>query len=157
MKKYLLLLAVVGFMCSCNSDLENKAKKQMKETMLELAKNPDEFKITNVKTILSNDSICVLSFMAKGQNGFGGYSATRYEYYYLKQKDKNEEKTLEYVKNLDDENPLKKTAEDFLRKCEGQGVKDVFGKKQTKEEKLNDAMYLFALTNCVAYGREVEE
>jgi len=153
MKKILSLLTALLLLTSCGG-LEHKAKRQMKETMLELAKNPDALKITKVKTILANDSLCVLSFIAKGQNGLGGYTSTRFEYYYLKQKIKGEEKNLEYAANLDDEKPLEETAESFLRKRNEQ---DVFGKNQTKEEQLNDAMYLFALMSCIANGREVEE
>lgn len=71
------------FLFSCSS-IEKEAKNQMRKTVLELAKNPDTYKISNVKTIYKSptDSLVVLSFMGKGQNGFGGYSSGFYEYYY---------------------------------------------------------------------------
>lgn len=56
----------------------------MKKTMLEMAKNPESVKIDNVKAVISNDSLCVLSFNARGQNGFGEYDRSNYGYYYVK-------------------------------------------------------------------------
>lgn len=84
MKKILLLAILAISFVSCSGGLESKAKKQMKKTMLEIAKNPESIKIDNIKTIINNDSLCVLSFNARGQNGFGGYDRSNYEYYYVK-------------------------------------------------------------------------
>lgn len=71
------------FLFSCSS-IEKEAENQMRKTVLELAKNPDTYKISNVKTIYKSptDSLVVLSFMGKGQNGFGGYSSSYCEYFY---------------------------------------------------------------------------
>lgn len=65
MKLFLLIIASLALV-SCSSGLESKAKKQMKKTILEMAKNPESVKIDNVKTIINNDSLCVLSFNARG-------------------------------------------------------------------------------------------
>ena len=82
MKKVLMFMAImiaVVSLSSCNS-FEDKAKKQLRTTMEELAKNPETYKITNEKVIFSNDSMCTISFIGKGQNGFGGYSSSEKEY-----------------------------------------------------------------------------
>lgn len=98
-----LAIAFVGTLASCNS-FEREAKEQMEKTMKELAKNPDTFKITDVETMFSNDSTCVLHFKTKGQNGFGGWSAGNYEYVYIKSKNIKENiyETYETVINLEE-------------------------------------------------------
>ena len=77
-----IMIAVVS-LSSCNS-LEDKAKKQLHATMKELAKNPETYKITNEKVIFSNDSMCTISFIGSGQNGFGGYDSSLFEYTFIK-------------------------------------------------------------------------
>ena len=86
MKKILMFMAImiaVVSLSSCNS-LEDKAKKQLHATMKELAKNPETYKITNEKVIFSNDSMCTISFIGSGQNGFGGYDSSLFEYTFIK-------------------------------------------------------------------------
>ena len=92
MKKILLLIIASLAFVSCSNSLESKARKQMEKTMLEMAKNPESVKIDNVKTIINNDSLCVLSFNARGQNSFGGYDRSNYEYYYVKSKKNGKER-----------------------------------------------------------------
>ena len=108
MKKILMFMAImiaVVSLSSCNSfenktknktanslenkaedSLENKAKKQLHATMKEVARNPKTYKITNEKVIFSNDSMCTISFIGRGQNGFGGYSISRMEYTFIKER-----------------------------------------------------------------------
>lgn len=82
MRKGILLLFIT-FLCFSCSSIEKDAENQMKKTMMEYAKNPDTFKISNLETIYKSptDSLIVLRFIGKGQNGFGGYSSY-YEYFY---------------------------------------------------------------------------
>ena len=104
MKKVLMFMAImiaVVSLSSCNSfedkakkslenkaedSFENKAKKQLHATMKEVARNPKTYKITNEKVIFSNDSMCTISFIGRGQNGFGGYSISRMEYTFIKER-----------------------------------------------------------------------
>ena len=86
MKKVLMFMAImiaVVSLSSCNS-FEDKAKKQLRTTMEELAKNPETYKITNEKVIYSNDSVCTISFIGRGQNDFGEYYTSRMEYTIVK-------------------------------------------------------------------------
>ena len=63
-----IITAVIS-LSSCNS-FEKKAKRQLRDTMEELAKNPETFKITNEKVVFSNDSMCTISFIGRGQNQY---------------------------------------------------------------------------------------
>lgn len=84
MRKWILLLFIT-FLCFSCCSIEKDAVNQMKKTILEYAKNPDTFKISNIEIVYKSptDSLVVLSFISKGQNGFGGYSSSYYEYYYI--------------------------------------------------------------------------
>lgn len=80
---FLLPILLISLLISCTqNNIESKAKEQMKKTIKELAKNPDTYKISNIKTMFIDDSLVVLNFIGKGQNGFGGYSTSKYEYIY---------------------------------------------------------------------------
>lgn len=159
MKNLIILLATV-LLFSCSSGIERKAKKHMKETMLELAKNPETFKIDNVKTIINNDSLCVLQFTTRGQNGFGGYSRSSCEYYYVRSKDRDGAiKDYEYVENLDDDKSqgtLKSQAERAIRKYP-ELKKELNEKEMSEKEKLEYTAYSLAKVFCVISGREIED
>ena len=74
----------------------------MEVTMKELAKDPSSFVISDVKTLFSNDSICILHFRFLGKNGFGAMQTSLCEYIYLVDDfNTEEEKRLEAVINLD--------------------------------------------------------
>lgn len=103
MKKILLLAVFALALVSCGNGLESKAKKQMKKTMLEMAKNPDALKISDIKTSWIDDSLCILSCKVRGQNPFGGYDMSEYQYYYLKSTISGKEKYYENIINIGNE------------------------------------------------------
>lgn len=72
MKKLFLLIIASLALVSCSNSLESKARKQMEKTMLEIAKNPESVKIDNIEVVISNDSLCVLSFVARGKTALAG-------------------------------------------------------------------------------------
>ncbi|MBR2369771.1 MAG: hypothetical protein IKA83_06405 [Paludibacteraceae bacterium] len=98
-KVYLFLF--ICFMASCSS-IQNDAEKQLRNTIQELARNPETFKILELETVYKSpsDSLIVMSFTGRGQNGFGGYNVTRYEYYYFISKDGSR---YEQLVNLEEE------------------------------------------------------
>lgn len=109
MKKIISVLAIMlgGILlgaCNQTTSFERKAKSQMHKTMKELAKDPDSYKISDEKLVLSNDSTCVISFIGRGKNDFGAYHPTRYEYYYTLRHHKSGVETTEAVIDLDDDN-----------------------------------------------------
>lgn len=100
MKKFYLFLFIC-FMASCSS-IQNDAEQQLRNTIQELARNPETFKILELETVYKSptDSLIVLSFRGRGQNGFGGYTVTSYEYYYFISKDGSR---YEQLVNLEEE------------------------------------------------------
>jgi len=171
MKKILLLMAVLSFI-SCSSNKENKdsfeekAKKQMEQTMLEMSKNPETFKINNVKAVISNDSLCVLQFVTRGQNGFGGYSRSEMEYVLVKSKGKNG--TLEYYESLKDLNEKGKEGEvnhpsikdiydDYINSTDERVLDDCKKRGLTLEEWTLDFAYGMSVINGQFFGRKVED
>ena len=80
-KVYFILFSIFITLCvsSCNS-FESDAKNTMHNTLKELAKNPDTYKLSNEEVVVSNDSLVIIHCIGKGQNGFGGWSSSRIEY-----------------------------------------------------------------------------
>lgn len=171
MKKILMFMAImiaVVSLSSCNS-LEDKAENQLRVTMEEFAKNPETYKITNEKVIFSNDSMCTISFIGKGQNGFGGYSSSEKEYTLIKCKD-NKGKIIYYESLLDmenqneRENSIKETIKDIdngfyydlqkdslLKKTYDGLIKKGMSKKDAKDK----CLLVQAMFNSHIYGRIV--
>lgn len=169
MRKVLLIMfatIATACVCSCSDGLESKAKEQMEKTMRELAKNPDALKIEDVKTILNNDSVTVLSFRTHGQNGFGGYSTSKLEYCYVK--NNKRDGSVEYhecIVDLDDiedeEQPhpvsIKSLLKEYKNSKDEKFLKLCKEKNLTPEEGAKDLAYSFARINCMMWGREVED
>ena len=161
MKKYFLIILGVLFLTSCSNGLEKQAKEQLKKTMKEMLKNPDSATLTNVKTELNNDSLCIIHFTCKAQNGFGGYTSGRYEYIYLKI---NYEKEGTYyykegVFNLDESESIIKSAQDFDESLSNIANRDL-KKGKSAEEIENDkisTIYLMAQARLLFGGRKVEK
>lgn len=166
MKKAFVVFIITLFFVSCSKGLENKAVKQMKETLNELAKNPESLKLSKKKTIYNNDSICVLQFIAKGQNGFGGYNSSHYEYILVRIRDGKDPNKITYNEcliDLDENDPItgehnksimdidKKTLNDFrlLSKKEHQKIKE--------EDLFPTCLYYGALVVTIAEGREIKD
>ena len=86
--KTLLLISMLFLLSCCNNkiDIESMAKEQAEKTMKEFARNPESISISKMETIFKTDSTCVLHFIQRGQNGFGGYSIEKIEYMYCIQK-----------------------------------------------------------------------
>ena len=158
-----IMIAVVS-LSSCNS-LEKKAKRQLRDTMEELAKNPETFKITNEKVVFSNDSMCTISFIGRGQNGFGGYNSSKMEYTLIKlaKDDKGEtsycEALLDMETKKDRRNSIKEAINDvdkgFLYGS-SKAVYDEFIKKgMSKEDAKANCLYIRAMANSDTDGRDI--
>jgi hypothetical protein len=159
MKKILLLLFAVSLV-SCSNSLESKAKKQMKKTMLEMAKNPESVKIDNVETIISNDSLCVLRCVARGQNTFGGYTRMNCVYYLMKENKGNEDSMYyEYLEYDEDDNEkiLLNTVKSLIDSDDY--FQPIKNKYSEKEDQYNAAVYtmLSLQSFSSSKGRRVKE
>lgn len=105
MKKLLLFATVVFTLCGCTNDTdgyEKLAQEQLEKVVKKLAKNPDTYKISEMETAYKKDSICIIRFNGRGENGFGGSSGSRYEFVMLSTRQNTEEQvTLCFLKDLD--------------------------------------------------------
>ena len=168
MKKILMFMAImvtVVALSSCNS-FEKKAKKQLRDTMEELAKNPETYKITNEKIVFSNDSMCTISFIGRGQNGFGGYNSSKMEYTLIKlaKDDKGETTYYEALLDMEDQkdrrNSIKETINDIDKGFLYGSSKDVYDEFIKKGMKKEDAkanyLYFQAMVNATFNGREID-
>lgn len=157
-----IMIAMVS-LSSCNS-FEKKAKKQMRETINELAKNPDTYKVVNEKVVFSNDSVCVISFVGKGENGFGGYTSNKREYYLTKRHTKDGVKVEDALLNLDDEDahntPFKKEVDRMYKDKDLRKALIEECKKQNidfnSEEGKNIVASSLAIIITAIQGREVD-
>ena len=105
MRKIIVLIFMVMALCACTNSVEGDAKKQMEITMKELAKDPSSVIISDVKTMFSNDSLCILHFKFSAKNGFGAMRTSMYEYVYLvHNRFTDNEKRRESVIDLEDKN-----------------------------------------------------
>lgn len=171
MKKILFIMAAVLFMAACTSNVgtiesfESKAKKQMEQTMFEMSKNPETFKIDNVKAVISNDSLCVLHFVTRGQNGFGGYSRSEMEYVLVKDKDKaGNVEYYESYKDLEDKGKvgevnhpsIKEIYDDYINSTDEKILEDCKNRSLTIEEWTLDFAYKMSVINGLFFGRKVE-
>lgn len=146
--------------------MESKTKKQLRNTMEELAKNPETLKISNEKVIFSNDSMCTISFIGRGQNGFGGFNSSRLEYTLVKVTNKETNKTQynESIINMDDHKDRKSSIKETMEKVDGgylygssKGAYDEIAKEcKTKEEAKANYLYFQAMCNTITNGRIVD-
>ena len=151
--KFLLSIFLLVLMCSCSNGLEKAAKRQMQETMKELAKDPSSVQITNVETMFSNDSICILHFKFTGKNGFGGVASYDMEYVYMtvKEKDDNIE-TKETVIDLDKKESILKKARDSYREKTWETDNN---KNWSEDDKKAWYIYFHAQLYMIFNGRDV--
>lgn len=159
MKRFVIFILGVLLIMSCSNGLEKQAKEQLKKTMKEMLKNPDSATLTNVKTELNNDSICIIQFTCKAQNGFGGYNSTKYEYVYLKIENKDKTIYKEGVFNLEKTKSVIKKAKDFSNSISNIGNKDIKKSKSPDELEIDsiNTIYLIAIGNLIFSGREVDK
>lgn len=159
MKKYIVIILSVIFITSCSNGLEKQAKEQLKKTMKEMLKNPDSATLTNVKTELNNDSLCIIHFTCKAQNGYGGYTSKKYEYVYLKIEKENKIVYKEGVFDLEDTKSVIKKAKEFDSTISDLADKDIRKGKSAAEIERDsiNTIYLIAMGNLIFNGREVEE
>ncbi len=144
MKNVFVFIVCVLLLCSCSDGLEKQAKKHLNNYIEEFAKNPDSFKTKQMKTVYNTDSLCVIEFVGKGQNGFGGYTSSHYEYIYLRTKLKDGSyRFSEALINLDE------GRKSFSEQIQEYQTKD----NMTKEKYIR----ICAESKCIFDGRVVKD
>lgn len=167
MKKIISVLAImpaIVLLSSCNS-FEQKAKEQMHKTLKSIAKNPATLKISDEKVMLSNDSICIIQFLASNENEFGGKISTYMEYVYMNRKYQNgERKLLENIKIFKSDKAKQKSVGSHYKKMidgtESSIDKEILDSKMeeskmTLKDAAADICYHLAAIDCLTEGREV--
>lgn len=136
MKKILLLVLSSTLFISCSVGIGKEAKQSMDNLISEMKKRNDVLRISDVKTILNNDSICVIQFTANEND-----IETRVEYYYVKQVRENDVIFSEGFSAIDKDNkPIIDMAKNMSN---GIGV--------------NDAVYKIATSFCNDNGRVIKK
>lgn len=80
---FMSLLTVLMISCSKANRLEKEAQEVMNATFHELAKDPESVKLTNIRTVYGDDSLCIFHFNFKAKNGLGIETNDKMEYVYL--------------------------------------------------------------------------
>lgn len=106
MKRICLIFVILTsictlFSCTQRSKLEAAAKEQMEATYKELAKDPSSVKLSNIKTVFCNDSLCIIHVDFSAKNGLGVEVKDRWEYIFIKSEGKFYEASQE-ISNEDD-------------------------------------------------------
>lgn len=154
MRYFIIHLAVIlVVLAACSNGIEKEAKKHMEETMEELAKDPSSLQISNIETVFSNDSICILQYKCSAKNGFGGVSSSNYEYTYvvLQPDDDGKRSTYEMVRNIDEKKSLIKQAKESYQEKQF----DFMFKDEDEEYKKSWYIYNLGALHAAMEGREV--
>ena len=128
MKRFsLFIIIATALLLSCSKpSLEDRAKKRIKPATEIVVNDPNSLIIQDVRTVFYNDSLCVLQFLAKAKNGFGGYVTNKMEYYMVRGDELPDEGTYEWYECVytidDDKNELAYMARTFIRGLESEGV-----------------------------------
>lgn len=101
MRKFYLIMLVCIFLASCSEQpkavLESKAKETFKISFDKMTEQDKDVKIENIKTVFSNDSLCILHIDVKSKNGLGVDVASKLEYLFTT----HNGKCYEAFQNLD--------------------------------------------------------
>lgn len=136
MRKILLFILCVTSLASCSGGIEKESKLCLDNLISEMKKRNDVLHISDVNTILNNDSICVIQFTAKENE-----VETRVEYYYVKQTRENDIIFSEGFRTIDGSN---------------KSIIDM-AKYKSNGFELNDMAYKIAASFCDDNGRVVKK
>lgn len=129
----MMVLALSITLDSCKKSIEKQAETQLETSLHKLVPNSDNLKISDVKTMYSADSLCILQCTIDLKDGIT--PASQYEYIYILKQDKK----FESIANL---------------KESGSILTDYDLKHMTPEDESN--VYLGASIKCFFSGREVK-
>ena len=184
MKKILIFTAMVmALLSSCTTrDIEQEANEQLKVTMREMVKRPDDATLVNVRTVYKCDSLCVLQFTLKGKSALGVDVSLPMEYIYMDFIMDGERMRCETYSNLkpllpidwemgeDEKETAKELAEEgydfeYIVQHKVKEIKEKYRKKlledapyTEKDPNLEDRLtFSAAWLRMMANGREIQE
>ena len=140
MKQSIILLTlVIGLLASCSTkDIEQEANEQLKLTMREMLKRPDDATLVNVRTTYKSDSLCILHFTLKSKNALGLDMSSPIEYIYVDYDIDGQRKRIETYTDLDPLFPvdlgMKEAEEEIAKSLAEKGYDYAFLMQNTVEK-----------------------
>lgn len=140
MKQSIILLTlVIGLLASCSTkDIEQEANEQLKLTMREMLKRPDDATLVNVRTTYKSDSLCILHFTLKSKNALGMDMSSPIEYIYVDINIDGQRKRVETYTDLDPLFPIdlgmKKEEQEIAKSLAEKGYDYAFLMQNTVEK-----------------------
>ena len=140
MKQSIILLTlVIGLLASCSTkDIEQEANEQLKLTMREMLKRPDDATLVNVRTTYKSDSLCILHFTLKSKNALGMDMTSLIEYIYVDCDIDGQRKRIETYTDLDPLFPvdlgMKEAEEEIAKSLAEKGYDYAFLMQNTVEK-----------------------
>ena len=101
MSKFMLAVMTLSFVTSCSESakLEKAAKEQMEATFKEMARDPSSVSLSNIETVYSDDSLCILHCDFSAKNGLGAEVKDKCEYIFIRSNGKDYESYMEINKS----------------------------------------------------------
>lgn len=140
MKKVILFMALaIALLSSCGTkDIEQEANEQLKLTMREMLKRPDDATLVNVRTTYKSDSLCILHFTLKSKNALGMDMSSPIEYIYVDCDIDGQRKRIETYTDLDPLFPvdlgMKEEEEEIAKSLAEKGYDYAFLMQNTVEK-----------------------
>lgn len=140
MKQSIILFTlVIGLLASCSTkDIEQEANEQLKLTMREMLKRPDDATLVNVRTTYKSDSLCILHFTLKSKNALGMDMSSPIEYIYVDCDIDGQRKRIETYTDLDPLFPvdlgMKEEEEEIAKSLAEKGYDYAFLMQNTVEK-----------------------
>ena len=140
MKQSIILLTlVIGLLATCSTkDIEQEANEQLKLTMREMLKRPDDATLVNVRTTYKSDSLCILHFTLKSKNALGMDMSSPIEYIYVDCDIDGQRKRIETYTDLDPLFPvdlgMKEEEEEIAKSLAEKGYDYAFLMQNTVEK-----------------------
>lgn len=140
MKQSIILFTlVIGLLASCSAkDIEQEANEQLKLTMREMLKRPDDATLVNVRTTYKSDSLCILQFTLKSKNALGMDMSSPMEYIFAYCDVNGQRKRIETYTDLDPLFPvdlgMKEEEQEIAKSLAVEGYEYAFLKQNTVEK-----------------------
>ncbi len=140
MKNVILFMALaIALLSSCGTkDIEQEANEQLKLTMREMLKRPDDATLVNVRTTYKSDSLCILHFTLKSKNTLGMDMSSPIEYIYVDINIDGQRKRIETYTDLDPLFPvdlgMKEEEEEIAKSLTEKGYDYAFLMQNTVEK-----------------------
>ena len=119
--------------------------------MTEIAKIPKSVKISNVKTVFVEDSLCILHYDFEGKNSYGVPVKNKEEFVYLI----GEDGTLAYYHDIDENESVLESAKESYQEDVPRIKEEILNDEKKREEHKRLYVRIEAQIKCLLYGYKV--